>query len=218
MEPIKVKTILPYAITAMAIFFIACTIGYATGVAYQTYPHSNKTQASNSAVQTYQHFKTTQVDPIAQQKPLVKAIILTILNMTIGLSIMVYGYILARFLGIFFGSVFILSYNGYELGKVCFVLAKLSSFKITMLSVLPHGVFEFSAIFLCAGVGFFMGYDITIKRCNDPNYYNHNYNHDELMESLRFYSKVILPLFILAGFIEIFISPKIIVLLTSKIA
>ena len=102
--------------------------------------------------------------------------------------------------------MFVLSYNGYELGKICFVLTKLTSFKITMLSLLPHGIFEFSAIFLCAGVGLFMGYDIMMNRCKDPNYYNNNYNHDELMESLKFYVKFILPLFIIAGFTEIFAS------------
>ncbi len=206
MEQMKIKTILPYAITSMVIFFIAGTIGFATGVAYLTYPHSNNEPAVNSAVQTYQHFKETQVDPIARQDPFVKAIIITISNIAIGLSVIVYGYILARFFGIFFGSLFVLSYNGYELGKICFVLAKLTSFKITMLSLLPHGIFEFSAIFLCAGVGLFMGYDIMMNRCKDPNYYNNNYNHDELMESLKFYVKFILPLFIVAGFTEIFAS------------
>jgi len=207
MEPMNIKTILPYAATSMVIFFIAGTIGFATGVAYLTYPHSNKEPAVNSAVQTYQHFKETQVDPIAKQEPLVKAIIITMSNVAIGLSVIVYGYILARFFGIFFGSLFVLSYNGYELGKICFVLAKLTSFKVTILSLLPHGIFELSAMFLCAGVGLFMGYDIMMNRCKDPNYYNHNYNHDELMESLKFYVKFILPMFIVAGFIEIFVSP-----------
>jgi uncharacterized membrane protein SpoIIM required for sporulation len=207
MEPMNIKTILPYATTAMVIFFIAGTIGFATGEAYLTYPHSNKEPAVNSALQTYQHFKETQVDPIAKQEPLVKAIIITISNITVGLSVIVYGYILARFFGIFFGSLFVLSYNGYELGKICFVLAKLTSFKITILSLLPHGIFEFSAIFLCAGVGLFMGYDIMMNRCKAPNYYHHNHSHDELMQSLKFYVKFILPLFIIAGFIEIFVSP-----------
>lgn len=208
MEPMNIKTILPYAATAMVIFFIAGTIGFATGAAYLTYPHSNKEPAVNSAVQTYQHFKETQVDPIAKQEPLVKAIIITISNIAVGLSVIVYGYILARFFGIFFGSLFVLSYNGYELGKICFVLTKLTSFKITILSLLPHGIFELSAMFLCAGLGLFMGYDIMMNRCKDPSYYNHNYNHDELMESLKFYGKVILPMFVIAGFIEIFVSPR----------
>ncbi len=205
MEQIKIKTILPYAATAMVVFFIAGTLGFATGVAYLTYPHSNKEPAVNSAVQTYQHFKETQVDPIAKQEPLVKAIIIIISNTAIGLSVLVYGYILARFFGIFFGSLLVLSYNGYELGKICFVLTKLTSFKITILSLLPHGIFEFSAMFLSAGVGLSIGYDIMMNRCKDPNYYRHNYNHDEMMESLKFYGKFILPMFIVAGFIEIFV-------------
>jgi stage II sporulation protein M len=208
MEPMKLKMILPYAAVSMVIFFIAAILGFATGVAFLTYPHSNdKPPAVNYAVQTYEHFKEKQVDPIVKQGPFVKAIIITVLNTAIGLSAIVYGYLLARFFGIFFGSLFILSYNGYELGKICFVLSKLTSFKITILSLLPHGIFEFSAIFLCAGAGLFMGYDIMMRRCKDPNYYNHNHTHDEMIESLKFYGKFILPIFIIAGFIETFISP-----------
>jgi uncharacterized membrane protein SpoIIM required for sporulation len=207
MGPVKIKTILPYAATAMVIFFIAWTIGFATGVAYMTNPHTGKVPSVNSAVQTYKHFKETQVDPTAKQGPLARAVIITISNIAIGLSVIVYGYIMARFFGIFFGSLFILSYNGYELGKICFVLSKLTSLKITILSLVPHAIFEFSAVFLCAGVGLFMGYDIVMRRCKDPDYYHHNYKHDEMMESLKFYGKYILPIFILAGFAEVFVSP-----------
>ena len=70
MEQIKIKTILPYAAIAMLLLFIAGTLGFATGVAYLTYPHSNKEPAVNSAVQTYQHCEETQVDPIVKQERL----------------------------------------------------------------------------------------------------------------------------------------------------
>ncbi|MDQ1253872.1 MAG: stage sporulation protein [Euryarchaeota archaeon] len=207
MEPMKIKTILPYAAASMVIFLIAGIIGFATGVAYLTAPHTDKVPSVNSAVQTYKHFKEAQVDPLAKQGPLVKAAVISMSNIAIGLSVIVYGYIMARFFGIFFGSLFILSYNGYELGKICFVLSRLTSLKITILSLLPHAIFEFSAVFLCAGAGLFMGYEIMMHRCKDPNYYHNNYTHDEMIESLKFYSKFILPMFILAGFAEVFISP-----------
>jgi len=60
-------------------------------------------------------------------------------------------------------------------------------------------------MFLSAGVGLSIGYDIMMNRCKDPNYYRNNYNHDEMMESLKFYGQFILPMFIVAGFIEIFV-------------
>lgn len=206
MEPMKIKTILPYAAASMVIFFMAAIVGFATGVAYMTAPATDKMPSVNSAVQTYKHFKEAQVDPIAKQGPLVRAAVISMSNIAIGLSLIVYGYIMARFFGIFFGSIFIISYNGHELGKICFVLSRLTNFKITILSLLPHAIFEFSAFFLCAGAGLFMGYEIMMQRCRDPNYYHKNYNHDEMIESLKFYAKFILPMFILAGFAEVFVS------------
>lgn len=74
MESINIKTVLRYAVTAMAIFFIATVLGYATGVTNQT-----------NAAQTYQKFRTTQGDPLSTQAPPVQAIILIISNAVIGL-------------------------------------------------------------------------------------------------------------------------------------
>jgi len=52
-----------------------------------------------------------------------------------------------------------------------------------------------------------MGYEIMMHRCKDPNYYHKNYNQDEIIESLKFYSKFSLPMFILTGLTEVFRSP-----------
>jgi hypothetical protein len=80
MEPMKIKTILPYAATSMVIFLIAGIIGFATGVAYLTAPHTDKVPSVNNAVQTYKQFKEAQIDPLAKLGPLVKAAVISMSN------------------------------------------------------------------------------------------------------------------------------------------
>jgi hypothetical protein len=105
----------------MVIFLIASVIGYATGVTNNVH-----------AAQTYQKFKTTEVDLIANQGPLVRAIVFIILNAVIGLSIMLTGPIMARFFRIWFCSLLIHANNGYKIGEMCFMIAKSIGLKVTL--------------------------------------------------------------------------------------
>jgi uncharacterized membrane protein SpoIIM required for sporulation len=147
----------------MAIFFIAAFLGYATGVTDQ-----------EDAAQTYQKFRTTQGDPLSAQVPSIQAIILIISNAVIGLSIMLTGPVLARLFRIWFSSIFILVYNGYILGELCFVIAKSIGLETLILGMLPHIIFELSAVFLCGGLGLFMGYNIIMDQCSEPNFRNYS--------------------------------------------
>jgi hypothetical protein len=61
MESIDIKTVLRYSVTALAIFFIATFLGYATGVTNQV-----------DAAQTYQRFKAAQEDPLSLKYHLFK--------------------------------------------------------------------------------------------------------------------------------------------------
>jgi uncharacterized membrane protein SpoIIM required for sporulation len=201
MEPINIKTVLRYSVTAMAIFFIAIVLGYTTGVTNQAH-----------AVQTYHKFKT-QGDPISAQVPLVQALLIIIANAVIGISIMFTGPIFARLFRIWFGSIFILVKSGFMFGELCFLIAKSVGLETAILSMLPHSMFEFSAGFLCGGIGLYMGYNTIMDQCKEPKFYTYNgiilalYN--DMKESIKFYYKIILPMFIIAGFVEIFISPRI---------
>ena len=205
MESIDIKTVLRYSVTALAIFFIATFLGYATGVTNQA-----------DAAQTYQRFKAAQEDPLSAQVPPVQAIILIISNAVIGLSIMLTGPVLVRLFRIWFGSIFILAYNGYIFGELCFVLAKSIGLEIVILGMLPHIIFEFSAVFLCAGVGLFMGYNILLAQCKEPNFHSYGEIYNEMKESIKFYCKIILPIFIIAGLVEIFISQRVILWLIAN--
>lgn len=218
MEPINIKTVLQYSVTAMMIFLIAGFLGYTNGVA-SVQLHTDKVTGQVQikevhAVQTYERYKTTQVDPIATQGPFVRALVLIILNAVVGFSIMLTGPILARLFRIWFGSIFLLAYNGYGIGELCFVISKLIGLRVTLLSILLHGIFELTAAFLCAGVGLFMGYSILVDQCKEPNFHDYNETivvlYNEMMGSIKFYFKFILPMFIIAGLIEIFISSRLI--------
>ena len=203
MESINIKAVLQYSATAMAVFLIASVIGYTTGLTNQVH-----------AAQTYQKFKATEVNPTANQGPFVRAIVYIMLNAVVGLSIMLTGPILVRFFRIWFGSILILANNGYAIGEMCSAIAKSIGLKVTILSILSHGIFELSAFILCAGVGLFMGYNIMIDQCKESNPQSYNETilvlYNDMKGCIKFYCKVILPLFIIAGIIEIFISPKVI--------
>ena len=185
----------------MAIFFIATVLGYATGVTDQVH-----------AVQTYHKFKK-QGDPISAQVPLVQAILIIIANAVIGLSIMLTGPILARLFRIWFGSILLLVKSGCLFGELCFLIAKSIGLETAILGMLPHSILELSAGFLCGGIGLFLGYNIIMDQCEEPNLNSYNeiipalYN--DMKESGKLYCKLILPMFIIAGFVEVFISPGI---------
>ena len=96
------------------------------------------------------------------------------------------------------------------------MLAKSIGLEIVILGILPHIIFEFSAVFLCAGVGLFMGYNILLAQCNEPNFHSHGEIYNEMKESIKFYCKIILPIFIIAGLVEIFISQRVILWLIAN--
>lgn len=218
MERVEINIILKYSIVALSIFLIAFFLGYANsvvGVQLNTDKVTGQVMIKQvHAFQTYQKFQTTEVDPTANQGPFIRAIVFIILNAIVGLSIMLTGPILVRFFGIWFGSSLILANNGYAIGEMCFIIARSFGLKSTMLSILLHGLFELSAFFLCAGVGLLMGYNIMIERCKEPKFHNYNETvlalYNDMKECIKFYCKIILPMFIIAGFIEIFVSPIII--------
>jgi uncharacterized membrane protein SpoIIM required for sporulation len=201
MKAINIKTVLRYSIAAMSIFIVASILGYATGVTNQVH-----------AVQTLNKFKA-KGEPISVQEPFVQAILIIIANSIIGFSIMLTGPIFARLFRIWFGSILILVKNGCMFGEICFLIAKSIGLEITALGMLPHSIFEFSAGFLSGGVGLYMGYNIILDQCKEPNF--NTYNElllalcNDIKESIIFYCKFILPLFIIAGFVEVFISPVI---------
>lgn len=109
-------------------------------------------------------------------------------NLQTGLMGMIYGF----FLGIF--PILATFVNGYVVGYVSSSVVS-SSGASSLLSLLPHGIFELPAIFISFGMGIKFGTFIFQKK---------KMEHFEkfLINSLRVFVFVVLPLLFIAAIIE----------------
>lgn len=110
------------------------------------------------------------------------------------------GMIFGVFLGIF--SILVALFNGYILGFVLSESVKANGILI-LWKLLPHGIFELSAVFISLGLGLRMGINVLFNK-KKGGLKNDFYN------SLRVFLFVVIPLLIIAAIIEsllIFLVP-----------
>ena len=106
----------------------------------------------------------------------------------------------SSFLGVFFGFIYglfpliITLVNGYILGVVSQMSVGQGGF-VVLWQLLPHGIFELPAIFISLGLGLKFGTFIFQK---DKSKSFKNY----LINSLKVFFLIVLPLLIVAGIIE----------------
>jgi stage II sporulation protein M len=104
----------------------------------------------------------------------------------------------SSFFGMIFGIVFgifpfiALVSNGYILGFVSYFSVK-SEGALVLWKLFPHGIFELPAIFISLGIGLKLGSFVFTKDRSFKAY---------VLESLRVFLLVILPLLIIAAIIE----------------
>ena len=106
---------------------------------------------------------------------------------------------LSMLLGSFFGifSIFNALLNGFVLG----VAANMSVFEnggLSLLRILPHGIFELPAVFISLGMGVKLG-TFVLQKEKLKSF------KDFLWKSLRVYIFIILPLLIIAAIVEGFL-------------
>ena len=103
-----------------------------------------------------------------------------------------YGLIFGILFGVF--SVFMAAVNGFLLGFVVLMSIK-SAGILSILKIFPHGIFELPAVFISLGMGLRLGTFIFREK-------NFDLFKDSLLNSLRVFLFVVIPLLIIAAIIE----------------
>ncbi len=104
-----------------------------------------------------------------------------------------FGIILGIFLGVF--PVIISIFNGYILGFVGYLSVIGSGGFSVLFRLLPHGIFELSAVFISLGMGMKLGTFIFQKNKLESFL-------SYLLNSLRVFILIVIPLLIIAAIIE----------------
>ncbi len=112
--------------------------------------------------------------------------------------------LIAMIFGIFFGLVpiFFVFINGYLVGLVLYTVGLSMGLRKVAMMIIPHGVIEIPAIILACSYGLWLGRmfyrritgdSISIKAC--------------ISIALNHYFKIIVPMLIVAAFVEAYITP-----------
>jgi stage II sporulation protein M len=112
--------------------------------------------------------------------------------------------LLAIFLGIFAGVVpaFFLLANGCAIGIVFYLSVQSRGVWASLLAIVPHGLFELPAVLLGTSIGLLLGVHAT-KRIFGKTETTLG---AQLGRALKFFLVVIVPILLLAAFIEAFIT------------
>ena len=92
--------------------------------------------------------------------------------------------------------------NGVVLGFVLFLSAEDRGIWLSLISILPHGIFELPAVFLGTSIGFMLG-DRALKRLLGQSETKIG---AELRRALSFFAAAIVPLLLLAALVEAFVT------------
>ena len=116
--------------------------------------------------------------------------------------------LLAITLGALFGvvpGVFLLT-NGVALGVVFTLAAKSKGLWLSLLSIMPHGAIELPGVFLGTSIGLLVGNHAvtTLLRRTDAALLF------EIKRGIRFFCTVIVPLLLVAAFVEAFVTATLI--------
>lgn len=100
--------------------------------------------------------------------------------------------------------VMFIAFNGYLVGVIAYLAAQERGTLFILLALLPHGILELPMVFLAAGIGLRLGYQVFSALIGKPTQIK-----KEFKEGLLFYFRWILPLLFVAAVIETFITPLI---------
>jgi uncharacterized membrane protein SpoIIM required for sporulation len=143
------------------------------------------------------------VDPkaITEDRGPLQAPIVSASIMTNNIRVAVLAFACGITLGI--GTVYLLVYNGILIGALAALYHRAGEGYAFWAYILPHGVIELTAIFIAGGAGLYMGYVILV-----PGPFTRKFRFvTAAKESVQMMLGTI-PLFVAAGIIEGYITPK----------
>jgi uncharacterized membrane protein SpoIIM required for sporulation len=188
--PAAVRTCLPYVLTAFVVFLLAGGLGFVTTYLDETFSSLVAPGIKQRVVQKENWTQNIMgLNPIASSGIMVNNIMVTFLAFALGTTA-----------GL--GTLAVLALNGLSIGSVMSLCVKYK-FTPVLTFVAAHGVLELTAIFIAGGAGLLIGKallmpeDLTRKQA--------------LMVNGQLAIKLILgciPLLVVAGLIEGFLSPS----------
>lgn len=97
--------------------------------------------------------------------------------------------------------------NGFAIGMLLEFVGKMHGIGIVILEILPHGIIEIPALLISASIGLRIGH---IWWSGDwwSRYWWDETMRSELISGIKFYIKWIVPMFLLAAFIESYLSQE----------
>ena len=110
--------------------------------------------------------------------------------------------LLAIILGFFFGLVplFFVLFNGQIIGIVVYVAGLETGAAAVILSLMPHGIFEIPVFIISSGYGLWLGVKFYRKLFHKEPFRIY------FQKAIGEFFKILLPLFLLAAFIEVFLT------------
>jgi len=117
--------------------------------------------------------------------------------------------LLAIVLGAGFGiiPVIFIAGNGVLLGLVANQVSIEKGTFFVLAAILPHGIMEIPMVLISSGLGLRLGYlmlSSILGKKTDMRY--------ELMQSLRIYMRIVVPLLFVAAVVETFVTPMVVLL------
>ncbi len=178
------REIAAYFIFLTVVFFLAIIMGYSSA---ETNPEMAK-----SFVEQF----STEFGFIKLLPPLLIFLIIFINNSVKAFVAMVLG----TFLGI--APLLFVFINGYIIGVVVYFVGSKVGLERVVMMLVPHGVIEIPAIILACSYGMWLG-RMFLKKITGSNV-----SLGECVErAIRFYVKTVIPMLIVAAFVETFITP-----------
>lgn len=144
-----------------------------------------------------------QIDPasLGRGHESINSPVLSTMIMTNNMKVAILAFVSGITLGLF--PIYLLTFNGLLVGALAAVYLQAGSSYAFWAYILPHGIIELTAIFIAGGAGLHMGYRLLV-----PGRFARKHQFLEAAKESAQLLLATLPLFVIAGVIEGYITPS----------